>query len=222
MIRTLAVKVSVAMVALACSAGAQEPVSPTVREAIVGGPCQGCSNVFVGLPADLSSSARIAPHDESGEPMVIEGTVTDADGAPAPGIIVYAYHTDDRGIYPDGDTRHGRLRGWAETDSHGRYRFDTIRPAGYPNVRVPAHVHMHVIEPGRCTYFIDDIHFTDDQRITEAQRRRTGRGRGGSGLATPTRGDDGAWKVTRDIVLGKNVRDYEDCERSLKATTDRE
>lgn len=195
-------------VTLACSAGAQEPAN---REPIVGGPCEGCSNVFVGLPADLSSTARIAEEDESGEPMRIEGTVRDTAGSAVSGIIVYAYHTDDRGIYPDGETRHGRLRAWARTDSQGRYRFETIRPAGYPNVRVPAHVHMHVIEPDRCTYYIDDIHFADDDRLTEAQRRRMGRGRGGPGLVTPERGQDEVWRVTRDIVVGENIPGYERC-----------
>ena len=55
----------------------------------------------------------------------------EADGAPAAGIIVYAYQTDATGIYPRGSTRHGRLRGWVRTDEAGRYRFDTIRPGAY-------------------------------------------------------------------------------------------
>lgn len=202
------IAVTLTMVALACSAGAQEPAA---RESIVGGPCEGCVNVFIGLPEELSSSARIAPADEPGDRMMIEGMVRDTAGSPVSGIIVYAYHTDDRGIYPDGETRHGRLRAWAKTDTQGRYLFETIRPAGYPNVRVPAHVHMHVIEPDRCTYYIDDIHFADDDRLTEAQRRRMGRGRGGPGLVTPERGQDGAWRVTRDIVLGENIPGYERC-----------
>ncbi len=41
------------------------------------------------------------------------------------------------------------------------YRFETIRPASYPNTKFAQHVHMHVVEPGRCTYFIDGTVFTD-------------------------------------------------------------
>ena len=70
---------------------------------------------------------------------------------------------------------------------------------------------MHVIEPGRCTYFIDDIHFDDDDRLTEAQRRRMSRGRGGSGLVAPVRDESQSWWVTRDIVLGQNVPGYSSC-----------
>jgi hypothetical protein len=187
------------------------------REPVVGLPCDGCEAVFDGLPAQLESSARIAPRDEPGQPLRIEGTVRDANGRPAEGVIVYAYHTDDRGIYPAGESakspaarRHGRLRAWVKTGKEGRYRFDTIRPAGYPDTNIAQHVHMHVIEVGRCTYYIDDIHFEDDPRLTPAQKRQldTGRGgRGGPGLAMPRREGDG-WVVTRDIVLGAGIPGY--------------
>ncbi len=104
--------------------------------------------------------------------------------------------------------RHGRLRGWARTDAAGEYQFDTIRPGGYPGTGIPQHVHMHVIEPGRCTYYIDDILFTDDPRLAAAQRANYDRGRGGSGIATPTKGADGIWNVQRDIRLGEKIPGY--------------
>lgn len=198
---------------LACTAGAQEADDRDTddREPVVGGPCEGCDNVFLGMPAELSSNARIALEDEPGEPLILDGTVRDVDGEPVAGVIVYAYHTDNRGIYPPGDTHHGRLRGWVETDAEGRYRFDTIRPGGYPESRAPQHIHMHVVEPGRCTYFINDIHFADDERLTDAIQRRSERGRSGSGLVTPVRTGDGPWKATRDIDLGENVPGYDRC-----------
>jgi protocatechuate 3,4-dioxygenase beta subunit len=177
------------------------------NEPVVGGPCEGCENVFVELPAGLSSSARIAPEGTPGESLVIVGTVTDLGGKPAAGIIVYAYHTDAEGIYPDAATRHGALRAWALTDAEGNYRFDTIRPASYPNTTIAQHVHMHVIEPGRCTYWIDSIHFDDDPLLTPSDRERVS-DRGGSGIVNPTRDPDGVWHVRRDIVLGKNVPGY--------------
>ena len=141
----------------------------------------------------------------------IEGTVKDRSGKPAPGVIVYAYHTDARGIYPreehSSGGRHGRLRGWAKTDGKGDYRFDTIRPAGYPDTDIPSHVHMHVIEVGRCTYYIDDLLFDDDPRLSAEERnRRTGRG--GNGIAVPRKDAAGTWLVRRDIVLGQKVPGY--------------
>lgn len=176
------------------------------EEPVLGGACEGCEFVFVGLPSEIASQARIAPANEAGEPLRIEGVVRARDGKPAPGIIVYAYQTDAQGLYPRAETRHGRLRGWARTDGEGRYRFDSIRPASYPNSDIPQHVHMHVIEPGRGTYWIDDIVFSDDPLLTAAQRRQMLRGRGGpGGLATPVRDREGVWQVTRDITLGAGI-----------------
>lgn len=142
--------------------------------------------------------------------MRIEGTVRDLSGKPVGGIIVYAYHTDSRGLYPAAanEVRHGRLRGWARTDSSGFYRFETIRPAGYPNSTIPQHVHMHVIEPGRCTYYIDDIMFKDDVRLTSAIKKQFDYERGGNGFVMPARDSTGTWIAVRDIVLGKNINGY--------------
>ena len=182
-------------------------------EPVIGGPCEGCEAVFQGQPAELDARARIAPPGQAGEPMVLEGRVLDRDARPRAGVVVYAYHTDAEGVYPgrgrggDAAARHGALRGWARSDAEGRYRFDTIRPASYPGRTVPAHVHLHVIEPGCATYWIDDVVFTDDPLLTAAQRRAHEHGRGGPGIATPKR-RAGVWQVNRDIHLGAGIADY--------------
>lgn len=177
-------------------------------EPVIGGPCDGCELVFAGLPATMAAQSRIAPVAEKGEPLVVEGTVRRTDGAPAPGVVVYAHQTDDTGIYPKGTTRHGRLRGWAKTDQAGKYRFDTIRPGAYPTRSEPEHIHVQVIEPGRGTYYIDEIVFDDDELLTDERRRRM-RGRGGSGLTRPEKDEEGVWRIRRDITLGKNIPGYE-------------
>ncbi len=203
--------VLVSSLAVALSA-CRDPADSRPREPIVGLPCEGCEAVFEGLPRRLDWTARIAGPDEPGEPLLIEGVVRDRDGRGVPGVIVYAYHTDHEGIYPRSDAgprqasaRHGRLRAWVESDPAGRFRFETIRPAAYPDGETPAHVHMHVIEVGRCTYYIDDLLFADDPRLTPAQRARLVTGRGGPGLSRPSRDAQGAWRVTRDIVLGERI-----------------
>jgi protocatechuate 3,4-dioxygenase beta subunit len=195
---------------LACGGAAAE-------EPIVGLPCEGCEAVFQGMPDALAAEARIAPEGEPGEPLVIDGVVRRADGAPASGVVVYAYQTDASGIYPRSTEpvgaagrRHGRLRGWAKSDAEGRFRFLTVRPAGYPGTTIPQHVHLHVLEPERCTYYIDDLVFDDDPRLTAVERRRLA-GRGGSGIAIPARDADGIWRARRDIVLGENIPGYASC-----------
>lgn len=199
--------VACALIALASAARAAP------REAIVGLPCDGCEAVFDGIPADLRSQVMIASASEPGERMLLSGIVRDRRGQVRAGVIVYAYHTDATGIYPTGAglsgsaARHGRLRAWAKTDASGRYAFDTIRPAGYPKSDLPEHVHMHILEPGRATYYIDDVLFTDDARLTPKQRSAADTGRGGSGITTPARTGKG-WTVSRDIVLGKAIPGY--------------
>jgi protocatechuate 3,4-dioxygenase beta subunit len=207
-------RIALAAIVAATLASACVTHAARQREPVVGLPCEGCEAVFDGLPLYPVWSSRIAPANEPGEPMRIDGIARWPDGRAAPGVIVYAYHTNAKGLYPR-DTRwrgmaarHGRLRGWAKTDEQGRYRFRTIRPAGYPDTDIPQHVHMHVIEPGRCTYYIDDLLFDDDPRLTPGQRAAHDQGRGGSGIATPVRDTSGTWFVTRDIRLGEKIDGY--------------
>jgi protocatechuate 3,4-dioxygenase beta subunit len=180
--------------------------SAGLRERVIGGPCEGCDWVYDGIPARLSPVARIAPESAAGVPLVIEGVVQNAHDAPVANVIVYAYHTDRGGIYPAAGNRHGTLRGWAITDAQGRYRFDTIRPGAYPGRNIPEHVHMHVIEPGAGTYYIDDLRFLDDPLLTKANRSSSERA--GNGLSLPVIRDD-VWHVRRDIVLGLGIPGYE-------------
>jgi protocatechuate 3,4-dioxygenase beta subunit len=192
---------------VAASAG---PVTvPTGDEPVVGGPCEGCELVFVGMPDDFESDVRIAPAGEPGEPLRIEGRVVHPDGRPAPGSVLYAYHTDDQGLYPDADAsnhaerRHGTLRAWAVADDDGYYVFRTIRPASYPDSSNPQHVHLHVIEPGRCTYWVASVVFTDDPLLDDTAANEGGRG--GNGATTPRRDEHGVWVVKRDVVLGQEI-----------------
>ncbi len=184
----------------------------------MGGPCEGCEDVFDGLPKEIGAFSRIAMSGEPGEPLRITGQVFHQDSTVAPGIVVYAYHTDAHGIYPRRDSRgrealngHGALRGWAKSDSLGRYQFETIRPAGYPDSDIQQHVHLHIVEPGRCTYWIDDIVFSDDPRLIRASLPDPKSARGGSGVTAPIRDSAGVWQVNRDIYLGHGVSDYQNC-----------
>ena len=188
---------------------------------VVGGPCGDCKGPYEGMPSTLASVSRIAPVGEPGEPLVVTGRVLGPDGKPRRGVIVYAYHTNAHGIYPPPEpprsmfsNHHGRLRGWVKTDANGRFTFQTIRPANYPDTTIPQHIHMHVIEPGCATYYIDELLFTDDrmfQRMAPEEVAREGSGRGGKGITTPKRDASGTWHIERDIHLGQNIPGYAGC-----------
>ena len=187
------------------------------REPVVGLPCEGCEAVFDGMPNQMNSRTRIAAKSEPGVPMIVVGKALNSQEQPQSGIIIYAYQTNAKGIYPESSAvrdfetrRQGTLRAWVRTDAAGRYAFDTIRPGSYPADDIPEHIHFHVIEPGCSTYYIDDIMFTDDPKLTPKQIKRIAKNRGGNGISTPLR-KDGVWYVIRDIHLGQNIPGYRVC-----------
>lgn len=172
--------------------------------------CEGCDGVFEADAASLTNHARIGPGIDEGEPMTITGTVYQADRrTPAPGVIVYAYHTNAAGVYGNGtpetewSRRHGRLRGWIKTGADGSYRFDTIKPAPYPDRDVPAHVHLTVLEPGKRPYWIDDIVFDGEFGVTPAYRRSM-TNQGGNGIVPVSHNRQGEAQVNRDIILERH------------------
>lgn len=188
----------------------------TGREPIVGLPCDGCEAVFQGMPARPASETRLAPASEPGEALLLSGTVTDATGRPQPGVVIYAYQTNRRGLYPANNLsgaakRHGRLRGWARTDAAGRYAFRTIRPGNYPIIMEPQHIHMMVVEPGRCAYFLGDVLFADDRHLDQERRLKQQDARGGNGIVQPRGSAARGWTATRNIQLGLNIVGYKAC-----------
>lgn len=181
----------------------------------VGGPCEGCEAVYESpLPfAALNEVDTLPLFGEPGPKLVISGTVYKSDGkTPAPGVVLYVYHTDQSGRYrvTGGEQgwarRHGRIRGWMKTNANGAYRFYTVRPASYSKTGPPAHIHVTVKEPDKNEYWIDDFHFDDDPFLTAEDRRRQ-RNRGGNGiLKLQERG--GVFYGRRNIYLGQNVEGY--------------
>lgn len=142
--------------------------------------------------------------------MVLRGVVRQADGvAPAAGVVVYAYQANAAGLYANGSDesaqsrRHGRLRGWARTGADGRYRFDTIKPAPYPDRSMPAHVHIMIAEPARQPYYLDQVVFAGEFGVTADYRARQEL-RGGSGIVALDRLPDGRWLAVRDIRLERH------------------
>jgi protocatechuate 3,4-dioxygenase, beta subunit len=195
--------------------GCTQNSSEKISSKHVGGSCEGCEAIYESpVPvSELSWIDTFPDFNEAGPKLLLNGTVYQADGkTPAPGVVVYAYHTDQKGIYAKkGDEtgwgkRHGYIRGWVKTNSQGQYRFYTLKPAPYPGGGAPSHIHMTVKEPGKNEYWIDEILFADDPLLTAANRNNA-ENRGGSGIVQLQKANN-MLMATRDIFLGRNIPDY--------------
>jgi protocatechuate 3,4-dioxygenase beta subunit len=181
------------------------PAQPAARPNLYH--CEGCEAVGERKAGTLPATVELAGPGEPGERMILTGRVLTADGAaPAAGVVIYAHHTNNDGLYANGShestwsRRHGRLRGWAHTDADGRYTFNTIKPAPYPDRTMPAHVHLFVGEPGRRPYYIDDVVFDGEFGVTPAYRKACEL-RGGNGIVRLERSANGVLLAHRDIRL---------------------
>jgi protocatechuate 3,4-dioxygenase beta subunit len=153
-------------------------------------------------PRLLSPEGRIASAGEPGTPLVIQGRVFREDGrTPAPGIVVFAYHTDATGRYdvPSSGPHSWRLRGWVKTGADGRFQFTTIRPAPYPGRDTAAHVHFVIERPNAPRQFTD-LMFEGDPLLTSAQRAESARAQRFSPVR-PVQTRDGVQHVTLEIRM---------------------
>lgn len=172
--------------------------------------CEGCEAAAERAPGTLTWDVDIA-RGEPGEPLILDGTIVQPDGrTPASGIVIYLHQTNAEGLYANGSSetiwsrRHGRLRGWAITDANGRYRFATIKPAPYPDMTLPAHIHLYISEPGRRPYYVDDVVFDGEHKVDAIYRARQ-QLRGGSGIVRLARTDNGkGLRATRNIILERH------------------
>lgn len=198
---------------LACSShSGQQTANPSVSSdtLVVGGGCETCEYMFIGMPSHIDAVDTSAGWEESGQRLLVRGRVLQKDGkTPAKGILLYYWQTDHEGLYsyrdnmPPGTRRHGHIRGWIRTDSEGRYSLYTNRPAPYPRSSIPAHIHMVVKEAGMSEYYVDEFEFDDDKFLTGAERKKRG-ARGGSGILRPEK-VNGVQVAERNIILGLNI-----------------
>jgi protocatechuate 3,4-dioxygenase beta subunit len=181
----------------------------------VGGGCEGCEAVFEYGSKKLTSIDTLPDFNQAGPKLEISGTIYQADGkTPARDVILYIYHTDQKGVYPQKGNetgwakRHGYLRGWIKTNADGKYKFYTLRPASYPNTRAPQHIHPVIKEPNKNEYYIDEYLFTDDPFLDEKEKASQEK-RGGPGVITLKKDKNGMWIGRRDIILGLNIPNYQ-------------
>jgi len=186
-----------------------EPIS------IVGGGCDGCELMYVGIPTTISSIDTSAAWVNDGQKLLLTGIVYQIDGkTPAPNVIIYYWQTDNDGYYSPKEgmseeaKRHGYIRGWIKTDENGKYSLYTIRPAPYPNDKLPAHIHLSIKEPDiDDEYYVDEINFDDDKLLIPHFKKYPQENRGGSGVVRILLKDE-LQIAEHDIILGLNIPNY--------------
>lgn len=124
---------------------------------------------------------KITTTDEPGKKIRVLATVTDKEGNPVAGALIYLYQTDHRGWYAadaphvlsnEGDMRHARLFGYVKTDARGKFELHTVKPSGYPRSDLPAHIHVHVAADGYNSY-VTEFLFDDDDRLVGKIREQS-------------------------------------------------
>ncbi len=185
-------------------------------ERTVGGPCQDCEALldYKTLNRTPKSIDTLPGFNENNPKIKITGTVFQKDGkTPAENIILYIYHTNKNGLYQPSENpigwekTHGQYRTWLKTGKDGKFTFYTFRPAPYPKVNEPEHIHIYVKEPNTVPYYIDSYFFESDPKLTKA-KRQSQKNRGGSGIVK-LENKDGIWTAHRNLILGKNIPEYE-------------
>lgn len=193
--------------------GQTENSNHTKENLVVGGPFENGEFLYIGMPDNIKSIDTSAGWTQNGQKLLITGTIFKRDGkTPAPGVILYYYHTDVNGYYPNREgldqrvVRHGYIRGWVKSDKNGKYSICTVRPASYPNSDLPAHIHPAIKEPNINEYYIDEFVFDDDKFLT-GEKRKNLENRGGSGILRVLVSGD-SQIAEHDIILGLNVPNY--------------
>ena len=180
----------------------------------IGGSCEGCEAIYESpVPFEQLKNVDTLPDfNDPGPKIEISGIVYQNDGkTPAADVVLYVYHTDQKGVYPARGNekgwakRHGYIRGWVKTDKNGSYSFYTLVPASYPNSKNPKHIHPTIKETDKNEYWIDEYLFEGDPHLQYEKSDRPPRG--GNGIIKPHM-QDGMLRATRNIILGLNVPNY--------------
>ncbi|MEO5697112.1 MAG: dioxygenase [Burkholderiaceae bacterium] len=126
--------------------------------------------------------ASIVRSDTPGVPLAVTGCVCDAESRPIEGATVDVWQASPVGLYENQDPTQAdmNLRGRFRTDSDGRFRLGSVRPAGYPvptdgpcgellraqlrHPNRPAHLHFMISKPG-YRVLISQVYADDDENL---------------------------------------------------------
>lgn len=188
--------------------------SQSSTQQIVGGGCEGCELMYVGMPEKILPEHTSIGWTEGKQKLILTGKVYQLDGkTPASGVIVYYWHTDDNGLYSSNSEtqkeakEHGKLRGWVKSDEDGNYKIKTSRPAAYPNQGIPQHIHLSIKEPDINNEYFADLYFDDDPLYLKHKKKYGKADRAGTELLRVVLDKD-IEIAEHNIVLGLNIPDY--------------
>src|SRR5215470_8058923 len=130
----------------------------------------------------LPDGASLVRSATPGPALMAHVRVEDREGRPVEGPEVDVWHSSPEGLYENQDPTQAEmnLRGRFRTDAEGRFRFKSVKPAGYPipidgpvgelvratgrhNYR-PAHLHFLIYKPGFKT-LISQVYVPDDEHL---------------------------------------------------------
>ncbi len=181
---------------------------------IVGGGCDGCELMYVGMPKNIQSVDTSSAWNEKGQRLLVTGKVLKLDGiTPAPNVIVYYWQTDSNGYYSKGKGfnekagKHGHVRGWVKSDENGSYSIYTIKPGRYPNTDFLKHIHLSIKESNiDDEYYTDKLVFGEDKFLTNEKKEKF-KNRGGSGILRLLIAKE-MQIAEHNIILGLNIPNY--------------
>lgn len=127
--------------------------------------------IHEGAQVQRVTRLTLAPDDEPGEWIEIEGRTVDAAGRPVPGAVVRLFVTDAEGRYHPTipGERVPRLFGTLVTDEQGHFGFRTVRPGPYPGTRNARHVHVAASRGALRLAVPHYAVFDDDPLLAEPQ-----------------------------------------------------
>jgi protocatechuate 3,4-dioxygenase beta subunit len=147
---------------------------PGISDSTVLGP------FYAGHQRELAQGDSILLREETSEPLVMSGRVTDPEGQPVEDALIEVWQTAPNQLYDvqDRDQPQGHLRASFRTDITGAYRFRTIMPVSYPipddgpagqllaamgrHPFRPAHIHFMISAPGYRT-LVTHLFFEGDE-----------------------------------------------------------
>ncbi|NKF23541.1 catechol 1,2-dioxygenase [Solimonas marina] len=159
--------------------------------------------------------AKLDDGSDPGTPLIMHGTVRDANGKPLANAIVDVWHANTKGMYSffDKSQSEYNLRRRIRTDANGRYKFESIVPSGYGcppdgptqglldtigrHGQRPAHIHFFVSAPDHRflttqinivgdKYLWDDFAFATREDLVPAMTERSDAERmAAHGMKTP-------------------------------------
>jgi protocatechuate 3,4-dioxygenase beta subunit len=128
----------------------------------------------------LTPFREVIKANAKAEKITVNGLVVNKNGEPQKNVLMYFYHTSDKGWYSDtgvhilmnsGDHNHARLFGYLKTNDKGEFSFETIRPNGYPKSDFAGHIHLQFWDQDmKPLHGPGEFQFDEDPRMTPTRR----------------------------------------------------